>query len=191
MRHYGLTNVSTYWDYSTNVTKAIADLKRGNRMGIILFSGGAAGSKGTVWTTGGHYVAFTSFKQSNGKNYFYMKDSGARKHDGWFSYEEHMRGKVAKIWVCDKPKSSTPQTKGFTGVLPNAVIRKGNRGTNVIRWQGFLRWYFSSQKSQIAQDGIFGAITDKYTRQFQKEKKLVVDGIVGAKTIASAKSVRK
>lgn len=145
LKHFGATNVTQYWDYSTNVTKAIADLNshgysngQSKRIGIILFSGGAAGSKGVTWTTGGHYLAFTNYKVSGGKHYFYMKDSGPRCHDGWYNYEDHMRGRVSKIWVCDRPvgsssssSSSTPSGKlTVDGKLGSATIKR------MQKWMG-------------------------------------------------------
>ena len=59
-----------------------------------------------TWTTCGHYVAFTDYKVQNGKHWFYTKDSGGRKHDGWYSYEGAMKGRVAKLWIVERLKTS-------------------------------------------------------------------------------------
>ena len=40
-------------------------------------------------------------------------------------------------------------------------------------------------KLNLAQDGIFGPITEEAVRDFQKRKGLSVDGVVGSKTWAA------
>lgn len=55
------------------------------------------------------------------------------------------------------------------------TLRYGSRGTQVKLLQ---------KKLGITQDGVFGVQTEKAVRAYQKEKKLVVDGIVGPKTRA-------
>ena len=40
-------------------------------------------------------------------------------------------------------------------------------------------------------DGIFGAKTESFTKRFQAGRLIVPDGIVGAKTLAKAKAVKK
>lgn len=52
-------------------------------------------------------------------------------------------------------------------------------GSDVLRLQEFL------QKAgfTISVDGVFGAGTDKAVKQFQQQKSLIADGIVGAKTL--------
>lgn len=72
-------------------------------LGVILFRAGTKG--GVRWTAGGHYVAFVDYKVSGNKHYFYTKDSGGRKHDGWYCYETTMKGLIPKIW------SALPETK--------------------------------------------------------------------------------
>ena len=100
------------------------------------------------------------------------------------------------IYAVYRPKSyssSSSASSGskYTGAMPTANIQYGSKGTNVTRWQNFLRWYYASHKSEIKADGIFGKVTKAYTLKFQKEHKLTQDGIVGAKTRASAKASRK
>lgn len=53
------------------------------------------------------------------------------------------------------------------------VLRRGDRGEQVKVLQEFLH---------LAQDGIFGAITEEAVRQFQRDNGLWVDGVVGADT---------
>lgn len=103
LQHYGYK--VTHIGVSDPMSKAWTELNKGNRMGVILFLGGKA-PNGTVWTAGGHYVAFTDYKVENGKHWFYTKDSGGRNHDsathGYYSYENSMRGLVYQMWIVEK-----------------------------------------------------------------------------------------
>ena len=100
LKHIGHTNVVRVYDDPMSV--AFKELNKGNRIGIILFSKGYAGSSKVLWTTCGHYVAFTDYKYENNKHWFYTKDSGGRKHDGWYSYEGSMKGRVSKVWIVER-----------------------------------------------------------------------------------------
>lgn len=96
LEHYGRKpkNVPT-------MAEAFKELNKGNRTGILLFKGGTKG--GITWTSSGHYVAFLDYKYENGKHYFYTKDSGSRKNDGWHCYETQMKGLIKQIWVVEMP----------------------------------------------------------------------------------------
>lgn len=59
---------------------------------------------------------------------------------------------------------------------PNKVIKKGSRGIDVQRVQRAV----GLKESQV--DGIYGSVTDKAVRAYQKRKGLPVDGIVGKYT---------
>lgn len=179
MRYYGLKNIVRVWNEP--MSEAWKVLNKGKKMGIILFLGGTKG--GVTWTLGGHYVAFTDYKVKNGKHYFYMKDSGPRKHDGWYNYEDHMKGLVSKVWICDKP------LKAYSGKMPTKTIRKGSKGENVKKWQSFINWYYGREVLKV--DGGFGSATESYTRAFQSANGLKVDGVVGKKSRTKAKAVRK
>lgn len=83
-RHY---NMESLW----------SELEKGSRVGVILFGKGTA-PDGTVWTGGGHYVAFVNYKYENGQHWLYTKDSNASKClDGWHSYEKSMRGCIPDV----------------------------------------------------------------------------------------------
>ena len=70
--------------------------------------------------------------------------------------------------------------KGLVEVnLP--VLKKGSKGDNVKALQTLLIGYGYSCGSTGA-DGSFGGNTDKAVREYQKAKKLTVDGAVGANT---------
>lgn len=81
-----------------------SEVEKGNRVGVILFGSGY-GPDGTLWTTGGHYVAFVNYKYENGKHWLYTKDSGGRAHDGWYSYENSMKGRIRLLWTAEIPKT--------------------------------------------------------------------------------------
>lgn len=74
-------------------------MKTGKYWGLLLFKAGSRG--GVKWTSGGHYIACTDFK---GTDSLYMRDSGARKHIGWYSYNKHMKGLIKKAWVFEPAK---------------------------------------------------------------------------------------
>lgn len=66
---------------------------------------------------------------------------------------------------------------------PAATVKKGDKGTPV-------RWVQNRLKRagyKITVDGSFGSATDKTVRKYQKDKKLSVDGRVGARTRAKLK----
>jgi peptidoglycan hydrolase-like protein with peptidoglycan-binding domain len=118
-----------------------------------------------------------------------------------------MKGDVRNVWICMSLKSGynnnstpapapaptpAPSTNGkiYTGTFPTKTIKKGSKGTQVVRWQNFLKWMGYSLKA----DGKFGPITVEKTKAAQKKLGFTgknVDGIVGPKTIAKAKAYQK
>jgi len=59
--------------------------------------------------------------------------------------------------------------------FPGQYLRQGVRGDNVRRYQQRMR----DRGWRIGVDGIFGPESDRITRQFQTEKRLGADGVVG------------
>jgi hypothetical protein len=100
LEHYGFKVKRP--NISTSMTPAWNELNKGHRAGILLFKAGSRGS--VTWTSGGHYVAFLNYKVEGGKHYFYTKDSGARKNDGWHCYETTMKGLLPQIWIVELPE---------------------------------------------------------------------------------------
>lgn len=87
-RHY---NMSAFWD----------EVSKGDRVGVILFGSNTA-PDGTVWTRGGHYVAFVDYKYEDGQHWLYTKDSSYRHNDGWHSYERSMVGCIPDVlWTAE------------------------------------------------------------------------------------------
>lgn len=105
---YGLKDVRKI----DNMPDFWAEVAKGDRVGVILFWGGTA-SDGTVWTTGGHFVAFNLYQYKNGKHWLNMKDSGGRNNDGLFSYENSMRGLIGYLWTGRLPKSGWKKEGGY------------------------------------------------------------------------------
>jgi hypothetical protein len=122
-----------YITEATPMKDAFAELNKGNRIGIILFYGGYSKRykkwyrtpDGTVWTGNGHYMMFGEYKYENNKHWFNMKDSGGRKHDGWYSYEKSMKGCVGQMWIVERinpAKTAVPTVKPATTADGKLVI---------------------------------------------------------------------
>lgn len=79
--------------------------------------------------------------------------------------------------------SSTPPAQHPYPPYPGRPLRLGDpRNSAVMSWQARMR----ERGWRIAVDGVFGPETERVCRQFQIEKRLVVDGIVGPMTWAAA-----
>lgn len=79
--------------------------------------------------------------------------------------------------------SDANATSAEDAVAPSSMIREGSRGDQVREWQ---TWLASRGLYDAAIDGIFGPITDRGTRSFQREQEIQVDGIVGPITYGAA-----
>lgn len=137
LQHYGYK--VTHIGVSDPMSKAWTELNKGNRIGIILFLGGK-GPNGTVWTAGGHYVAFTDYYVKDGKHYFYTKDSGGRNHDsktyGYYTYENSMKGLVYQMWIVEKITAVQPTpapTPVPTTTTSNKLVVDGVFGQNSVK----------------------------------------------------------
>ena len=135
LKHYGYANVK-HIGGATSMTEAFKELNKGNRMGVILLSAGRGGSNRVLWTAGGHYVAFTSYKYKNGKHWFYTKDSGTRGHDGWYTYEGSMRGVISQMWIVEKikPKKDVAHDKCIDSVCNFARKYANDNSYSYKKW---------------------------------------------------------
>lgn len=168
----GITQTLKYLGHSkvTYITEAIpmkdafTELNKGNRIGIILFYGGYSKRKkkwyktpdGTVWTTDGHYIFFGDYKVVDGKHWFNLKDSGGRKHDGWYCYEKSMKGCVGQLWIVERTGKQVAPKATYTGAFP-AV----NGATRLINYE-------ASQKGSYATRTNSGKDGKKYSNKFTK-----------------------
>lgn len=151
LKHYGMENVKEF-GRSASMNDIFTELNKGLRIGVILFykcdSRGrtitSVGPDGTIWTGGGHFIGFTDYKVENGKHWFYMKDSGSRNHDGWYSYENSMRGCVWKVWTCTIPKRTAEKT--------NSSASKETKVIDVSYVQSSIDW------AKVKADGVDGAM---------------------------------
>lgn len=71
-----------------------------------------------------------------------------------------------------------------TASLP--LLRQGSRGESVERLQALLN---AADDAGLAEDGIFGPLTEAAVRAFQTSRHLLVDGIVGPQTWTALLSV--
>lgn len=129
LQNWGFTvkscpNMATVW----------AECAKGNEQGIILFTAGTKG--GVTWTTDGHFVAFTDYRIENGKHWFYTRDSGPRKNDGWHCYETTMQGLIPAIWTCTPPKVTC------------SITYNGNGGVNMPSRQTYT--YATSGRTTLS-----------------------------------------
>ena len=146
LKHYGLevTEIGT----SDPMSKAWKLLgSDGRRAGVLLFYG-KKGPDGTVWTTSGHFIAFVDYKIVNGKHWFYLKDSSDRtsthvningkrvneRHNGWWCYENSMKGDLPKLWIAKIPGEETKKTTTTT------TSSKTYTAIDVSEFQGTIDW---------------------------------------------------
>lgn len=152
----GITKTLEHFGYKpknfTFVENAFPELNKGNRAGILLFRAGTKGGK--TWTSGGHYVAFTDYKIVSGKHYFYTKDSGARKNDGWHCFETQMEGLVKQIWVVELPQ---PQKGKYYTVGRKYTLQQGMNvrtgASTKYKKTGFLKAGTKVECLQTSNDG--------------------------------------
>ena len=125
LKHYGFKPIN----HATldDVFKTLA--KRKKKLGIILFRKGTKG--GITWTTSGHYVAFTDYKVAHGRHYFYTKDSGGRKHTGWYCYETQMKGLIPQIWTAEAPAEPKKKAKK---PAPSSAAKKISETANKMAY---------------------------------------------------------
>lgn len=187
LEHYGYKVV--HIGVSDPMSKAWAELDKGNRIGVILFKSGKA-PNGTVWTAGGHYVAFTDYKVKDGLHYFYTKDSGGRNHDsakyGYYSYEKSMKGTVYQMWIVERisaPKIATTVAQvtktTAASVAPKTLKVDGKGGESTVK---AMQKFFGTK-----QDGVITG-QKKANKKFYSSLTSVKFGKGGSNTIKKLQS---
>ena len=75
----------------------------------------------------------------------------------------------------------------FRACLPSA-IKKGHKGSEVLKMQKFLNW-FGGYK--LAEDGGYGTKTEAAVKDFQKKVGVTADGAFGSASLVKAKACKK
>lgn len=190
LQYYGY---NVHWNKNDNMATIFSVLAKSLKRGVILF-GSTKGPDKTVWTTGGHYIAFVDYKIEGGKHWFYLKDSGGRHHDKWWCYEKSMKGDVRNVWICTSwkeapaPTPSKPAKGTYTGTIPAPTIKNGTKGDKVANLQKFLNWYGGYG---LKVDKICGKATVAALKKFQSAEGLKADGIYGKATQGKANAYKK
>jgi peptidoglycan hydrolase-like protein with peptidoglycan-binding domain len=108
------------------------------------------------------------------------------KTDGQFGPATNTATRIFQVDYALTPDGIVgPKTWASIGkqpVLGARLIKLGKRGPAVKVWQAQL---VKDGFGHVPVDGIFGPVTDTATREWQRQRKLQVDGAVGPKTIAS------
>lgn len=162
LEHYGY---NVHWRQADTMKDIFKVLSKSLKCGVILF-GSTKGPDGTVWTTDGHFIAFTNYKIEKGKHWFYLKDSGGRKHDGWYCYEKSMKGDVRHVWICtglkevkpSKPKTTATAKKTTTATKTSTATKKPataakkapTSADKLIAKMKELAWAYGTKKSKYA-----------------------------------------
>ena len=149
-----------------NMSSFFTEMKKGNRVGVILFGKGTS-PDGTVWTLSGHYVAVLKWKYEAGQNWLFCKDSSWRKLSGWKSYEKSMKGCIPDVlWTAEIMKDGWLKEKNKWYYYENGMMLKngwakdskgkwfylGTDGAMVsskwVKWRD--NWYYLKDNGEMA-----------------------------------------
>lgn len=129
LKYYGMKDVrviddmAAFWE----------ELDKGERVGIILFDSGR-GPDGTLWTSARHFIAFNRYEHSGGKHWLYMKDSGGRDHDGWYTYEGSMRGCLFLMWTARVPRNGWRKYGAWYFYKDDVAVKNGWAQDSKKKW---------------------------------------------------------
>ena len=190
MKHYGMEEVKE----CSTMPQLWAEMKKGERVAILLMGSRPGGSKGIHWTSGGHFIAACGYRYEDKKHYLYIKDpwTASRQRNGWLSYEESLKGDVVGVYVGKLvQKKVEPSKDGKLAV-------DGIGGKNTIK---ATQKYFGT-----TEDGYIGDQMEKLSKYYpsiiavkfgkgksgsqtvkalQKWLKLTQDGVIGQGTTAA------
>lgn len=172
LRHYGL-GVEMYQ------TKSGFD-KLMNKMaetgyGILLMYGIAKGGTSNRFTSGGHYISFSSYRPEDDS--FFCRDS-ANRNNGWIKRTE-LKGCMVAGWAVSVPVEPLKPIDQKPSV-PTPVLQKGAKGAKV----GYLQECLNAFGCDLVVDQSFGKLTETALMSVQSSLGLEPDGSYGKLTYA-------
>lgn len=186
--------VNAAWAHGGCVPKALSLCQKGSSWG---FSKGSGYDASTLFTKLGHPA-----KSKLKKGDVLCRDTHVALYIGDGKIVEAGNGddnkKGSTKWnnsisvkaLTDANYKNFPRVYRFnSSVNTSMALRHGEVSDRVKLWQEFLNWYYDGKLGKT--DRYFGDITLKWTKQFQKDNNLDVDGIVGTNTLAMASKVKK
>lgn len=181
MKQYAVAGNGTRWDgidaglkqfignakRFDDMDSFFAEVSKGDRVGVILFRSGYA-PDGTLWTTGGHYVAFIDYYRKGSRDFLYTVDSGGRNHTGWHTYQDSMKGRIQLLWTAELPKKGWRKENGSWYFYKDGVTVKNGWAQDskgkwfwlgadgkmaVSKWVKYKdEWYYLKSDGEMAAD---------------------------------------
>lgn len=197
LKHFGVESTFAAGPSASKVF----ELMNGYKYSILLFGAGTQG--GVTWTAGGHFVAATDYKVEGGKHWFFTRDSGGRKNDGWHCFEDTMSNLLACIYVC------TSLQGGNSGSITTEEIERAASSVLSSNNYTYINWDKEANDTKSSPNKItelfktaLQTLNPPYTEQsaleviekteHSKSSALaVLDSILGNITAIAAKAVNK
>ena len=186
--------VNAAWAHGGCVPKALSLCQKGSSWG---FSKGSGYDASTLFTKLGH-PAKSKLKKGDvlcrdthvalyiGNGKIVEAGSGDDNKKGSTKWNNSISVKA----LTDANYKNFPRVYRFNSSVNTSIaLRHGEVSDRVKLWQEFLNWYYDGKLGKT--DRYFGDITLKWTKQFQKDNNLNVDGIVGTNTLTMASKVKK
>lgn len=136
----------------------------------------------------GHYTK----KGLEHKGHIFILGEGVKVKEGsannWYLSTTNARN--ARMDMSNKSRLTFYRPVNRQAYTP---LKKGSTGTQVKYLQKYLNWYFKDDPDikPLTVDGKFGSVTLGVAKLFQRQQKLVIDGVVGKKTVEKMKGVKK
>ena len=187
LKHYGISVTSI--GIKDPMSKAWEVLNKSGRHGGVLLFYGKSGKKalygpdGTRWTASGHFIAFVDYKVVSGKHWLYLKDSGDRvsthvnidgkkvkeSHDGWWCYENSMKGCLPKLWIVSIPDQKTKEPQLYSGEFPSPKFTDTttvNNAAKIVAKAKEIAWPPNTDSKKYAWDG--GSATNAFKNELNR-----------------------